>query len=272
MPSELAEKVIHLLSRNLGHNMAETAVTSSCRSINIDPETIDGTMLGPFADELEGQLDRALGHEKARSMKEKVLNLAEKPKEAPASDAIDREIYSFVLRNELLPDEMSIAVFTGELHAKYHIEGAVIDKNIIQKVRANVRKGIIRRQVHDELKLFLARFPEPTQADLDDFISLVHLAKIDFSADEVMELMEKERLFSKFHGSHEEVASKLDHFVNDIKNCRDMKMLSDMLKESGHSYLVRDESGISDALLSELITLLVPVREIIRLSLDKPGL
>jgi len=177
-----------------------------------------------------------------------------------------------VLRNELLPDETSIAAFTGELQAKYRVERAAIDNKIVQKVRANVRKGIIRRKVNDELKILLSRFPEPTQADLDDFISLVHLARIDFSAEDVMELLEKERLFSKFHGSHEEVASRLDHFVNDIKSCRDKKRLSDLLKESGHGYLVREGSDISDALLSELISLLIPIQDIIKSSLDKPGL
>lgn len=88
-----------------------------------------------------------------------------------------------------------------------------------------------------------------------------------------MELIEKERLYLKFHGERHiaEEASELDQFI-DIFKRHDKNDISSAMQKQEISYLIKDEGGVSDELLSEFVDLMKPNENDMRDALEGLGL
>ncbi|SNQ58981.1 hypothetical protein [Candidatus Methanoperedens nitratireducens] len=74
MPSELANRVIGLISPVVGDFIAKAKVMAACKRMNTDIESLDKTKLELFANHIEA-LCFDLGPVAAKSIKDKVLAL-----------------------------------------------------------------------------------------------------------------------------------------------------------------------------------------------------
>lgn len=74
MPSELASRVIAILSPAVGDFLARAKVTAACKMANADIETLNKTQIKDFAGMLE-VVCKNLGPATAASIKDRVLTL-----------------------------------------------------------------------------------------------------------------------------------------------------------------------------------------------------
>lgn len=199
--------------------------------------------------------------------KEKVGSLVEK--ENVGSLVV--EIEDFLKRHDL-PTEMDILDYTKYLTLKYGGNAKKVEKDIIEKVKIHVKDGISRKKINEEMSNFLTKFPQPTEKDVDDFVNYIRFLKIDFPGDELRDLVEKERLYRKFHGEEvTEEKTPLDQFIETVKPL-DKKELGKAMLKQGVGYLIKDEKGISDNLVSEYAELLTPSETDAKATLEGLGL
>jgi hypothetical protein len=178
--------------------------------------------------------------------------------ESEVTNNIDMEINQFLVNNKI-PTEKDITDYAKYLTMKYGGSSQMVEHGIIEKVKTHVKAGISRVKINEEIGNFLARYPEPTQKDVDDFIDYIKLSKLSSEDDELREQIEKERLFRKFNRTQEVAEpSDLDRFINFVRTSNDKEAIAKLMQKQGISYLIRDETRVSDKSLSELISLMAP--------------
>lgn len=231
-----------------------------------------------FIDLLEINISILSGKNKANeignTLRNKALDFAGKKKtsEIVLNDDVEKEIDTFLDKNTL-PNERDIADYTKYLTLKYGGHAKNVEKEIIDKVKNQIKKTISRNRIKGEINDLLARFQEPTKNDIDDFIHYIRLSKLVFEEDELRDEIEKERLYRKFHGPQDtEVPSELNELVNLIKNTTNKGALSKKLRKQELSYLIKDESGVSDKSVSEFVKLMTPSQDDTRDTLEDLGL
>ncbi len=195
----------------------------------------------------------------------------QKPAAIPISADIDKEIDAFLARTSL-PSESDISDYAKFLTIKFGVEAKRAEKDVIEKVKTHVKDGINRKKILEELDNFLTKFPQPTENDVGDFVNYIRLLKIDFPSDQLRDMVEKERLYRKFHeeGNKTEKTT-FDRFIENAKTL-DKKELGKAMQKQGITYLIKDEKGISDNLLSEYAELLTPSEKDTRDTLEGLGL
>lgn len=181
----------------------------------------------------------------------------QKAPEVSISSDVDKEINTFLAKTAL-PSESDISDYAKFLTIKFGINAKQAEKDIIEKVKNHVKNGISRKRILEELDNFLMKFPQPTETDVNDFINYIRFLKINYPPDQLRDLVEKERLYRKFHeGEVKEEKTTLDRFIETAKPL-DKKELSKTMQKQGVGYLIKDEKGISDNMVSEYVELLTP--------------
>ena len=230
-----------------------------------------------FIDLIEQNISILSGKTRANEiysdLRTKAMEINEKPKPVISiSSDIDKEINSFLAENTL-PTDSDISDYAKYITLKYGGKTKKIEKEIIEKVRIHVKEIISLKTIHEEICKFLTRYPQPTQNDISDFINYIRFLKLNFQEDALREHIEKERLFRKFHESHDvPETTELDQFVDFIKNHSDKKEISKIMKKQELSYLIKDDAGNSDQLLSELSKLATPSEKDMKDTLEGLGL
>jgi len=191
------------------------------------------------------------------SQSTKLLEIPEK-EESPEFH-ISNKIEEFLMKNTL-PAESEITRYATFLALKYGGDAKKVKKNIIEKVKVHVKNEISRKAIRKEIDNFLIRYLQPTQRDIDEFINYINLLKLGFDNDELRQLIEKERLYRRFSESEAmKEASELDRFINIIKTNSNKEKIIEGVQKKELSYLIKDDSGISDKLLDEFISLMIPI-------------
>lgn len=200
-----------------------------------------------------------------------IESLEKNAPELSQSSEIDEEINTFLSKTSL-PTENDIIDYAKFLTIKCGITSNKAEKDIIEKVKIQVKNGISRRRILEELDNFLLKFPQPTEKDVDDFVNYIRYLKINYPSDQLRDLVEKERLYRKFHEEKvSEEKTTLDKFIETVKPL-DKKELSKVMQKQGVSYLIRDDKGISDNLVAEYADLLTPSETDTRATLKGLGL
>lgn len=182
------------------------------------------------------------------------------------------EIEAFLEKNTL-PTEKDVSDYTKYLTLKYGGRAKTVEKEIIDKIKSQIKETISRNKIKEEINDFLTRYQEPTETDIDDFINFIRLSKLVFSDDILRDEIEKERLYRKFHGQQDPVkTSEINELVNLLKNTNDKDSIKKNLQNQELSYLIKDESGISDKSLSDFVDIMTPTQEDTRDTLEELGL
>lgn len=258
---EFLKYCIQTLEINFGQ-ISSGFITKAKEKKNLDDKSSISDFK-EFIDLLELDISVFSGKNKATEicnvLRTYALEALEKQKapEVLISSDIDKEINAF-LTKAALPSERDISDYAKFLTNKFGINVKQAEKDIIEKVKSHVKNGISRKRIMDELDNFLTKFPQPTENDVDDFVNYIIFLKINFPPDQLRDLVEKERLCRKFHGEEVmEEKTMLDQFIETAK-AHDKKELSKAMQEQGITYLIKDEKGFSDNLLSEYADLLAP--------------
>ena len=232
-----------------------------------------------FIDIIELNISVLCGKNKAsdicNSLRTRAVEMTAVQKKEPESGInsdIEKEINIFLTKNSL-PTEGDITDYAKYLAIKYGGNAKKVQKNIIEKVKNHVKIVVARKKVNEEIGNFLTRYPQPGQRDVDDFINYLHLLKLNFQEDETREMIEKERLHRKFHGEQSAVEEtpQLDQFI-DIVKTKDKKDLQKAMQKQEISYLIKDESGVSNEMLSDFVELTKPNENDMRDTLEGLGL
>lgn len=143
--------------------------------------------------------------------------------------------------------------------------------NAIQDVQ--VKNGIGGNRINDEINEFLTRFQKPTKTDIDDFIKYIRLSKYVFKEDEIREEIEKEKLYRKFHGPKDEIiTTEINELENLLKNPEDKKDAPKRkMRKQELTYLIKDESGVPDKSVSEMVKLMTPTEKDTKETLEELG-
>ncbi len=215
-----------------------------------------------FIDFLELDISVLSGKNKANEicnmLRTRAIELLEKiAPEVSLSSDIDKEINTFLAKTSL-PTENDITDYAKFLTIKYGINAKKVEKDIIEKVKVQVKNCISKKIILEELDNFLLKFPQPAEKDVDDFVNYIRYLKINYPSDQLRDLVEKERLYRKFHEEKlEEKKTTLDQFIETVKPL-DKKELGKAMQKQGVGYLIMDDKGISDNLVSEYAELLTP--------------
>lgn len=234
--------------------------------------------LKEFIDLIEINISILAGKTKANeignALRSKALDYDGKQKKSGSvlTSDMEKEIDTFLVKNSL-PTEKDVAEYTKYLTLKYGGIAKNVEKEIIEKIKIHIKKTISHKRIKEEINDLLIRFHEPTKNDIDDFINYIRLSKLDFQDDELRDEIEKERLYRKFHGPQDTaMPSEINELVNLIKNTNNNDVLSKKLRKQELSYLIKDESGISDKSVSEFVNLMTPSEEDTKDTLEELGL
>ncbi len=245
------------------------------KSLNDKSNTSD---FKEFIDIIETNICILAGKHKANeignTLRSKALDLEGKQKKSGnvLSSDMEKEIDTFLAKNTL-PTERDVADYTKYLTLKYGGIAKNVEKEIIEKIKIHIKKTISHKRIKEEINDLLLRFHEPTKNDIDDFINYIRLSKLVFQEDELRDEIEKERLYRKFHSpQNTEKPSEINELVNLIKNTNNNDALSKRLRKQELSYLIKDESGISDKSVSEFVNLMTPTEEDTKDTLEELGL
>lgn len=231
-----------------------------------------------FIDLIEINISVLAGKNKANEignrLRSKVIDIVDmqnKPEPAINSDMAS-EIETFLKKNSL-PAESDVVDYTKYLTLKYGGRANKVEKEIIDKIKGHIKETISQNKIKEEINEFLTRFQQPTKNDIDDFINFIRLSKLVYREDELRDEIEKERLYRKFHGPADTViTSEINELVNLLKNTDDKDALKKNLKKQELSYLIKDESGVSDKSLSDFVKVMTPTQEDTRETLEGLGL
>jgi hypothetical protein len=200
-----------------------------------------------------------------------IVDTQKKPEPAINSD-VASEIQAFLQKNTL-PAEKDVNDYTKYLTLKYGGKAKTVEKEIIEKIKSHIKETISRNKIIEEINEFLTRYQQPTETDIDDFINFIRLSKLVFRDDELRDEIEKERLYRKFHGPQDTVAkSEINELVDLLRNTNDKDSLKKDLQNQELSYLIKDESGVSDKSLSDFVKIMTPTQEDTRDTLEGLGL
>lgn len=270
MPSD-SLKIIknHLESRfgEIGTKMYQKSISKL--NIGDSPSKDD---IEKLVTNIKGMITPLYGNDRALEISNELhKNLGEIEKAEIPND-IDKEI-SVLLANKALPNEKDITDFAKYLTMKYGGNAQKIEKDLIEKIKIHIKAGMSRKKINEEITNFLIRYSEPTEDDVSDFINYIRLSELDFKENELREQIEKERLYRKFHGPQEKnKASELDDLINFVKTSNDKEAISKLIHKQGLSYLIKDDTGVSDKSLSEFIELATPSESDMKNILNEIGL
>ncbi len=200
-----------------------------------------------------------------------IVDTQKKPQQA-INGNMASEIEAFLEKNTL-PTEKDVNDYTKYLTLKYGGKVKIVEKEIIEKIKSHIKETISRNKIKEEINEFLARYQQPAKSDIDDFINFIRLSKLVFREDELRDEIEKERLYRKFHGQQDTViTSEINELVNLLKNTSDKDALKKNLQKQELSYLIKDESAVSDKSLSDFVEIMTPTQEDTRDTLEGLGL
>ena len=169
------------------------------------------------------------------------------------STELHADIDRFLSQN-ILPVESFITEFSEDMTLKYHVDEQKIKKDLIDKVKVNFKNEFNKTVVKAEINKFLFRYPMPTKEDIDDFVNYFSLLKYTNSKAQIKEQIETERLYLKFQDPVlTEKISEFDRLIDQIKGYQDKNDIIKILEEKEVSYLIKDETQVSDKLLMELV-------------------
>ncbi len=275
---EFIEYCSQTLEVNFGHLSNEILnKIKSKKSLNDKSNASD---LKEFIDLIEVNVALFSGKHKAQEISNILRNKASEAAEVPAqkppefqiSADIDKEINLF-LSNNSLPTEADITDYAKYLTMKYGGNAKSLEKDLIDKVKLHVKAGIGRKLLKSEVYKFLARYQQPDKNDMDDFVKYINFLKLGISESEVREHIEKERLYRKFHEPQEIGSSELDQFISVVKTSNnDKDAIAKLMQKQGLSYLIKDETGVSDQYLSEFVELMSPNENDMKDALEGMGL
>jgi hypothetical protein len=200
-----------------------------------------------------------------------IVDTQKKPEPVINSDMAS-EIEAFLEKNTL-PAEKDVGDYTKYLTLKYGGKVKTVEKEIIEKIKSHIKETISRNKIKEEINEFLTRYQQPIKTDIDDFINFIRLSKLVFQEHELRDEIEKERLYRKFHGPQDTVTkSEINELVDLLKNTNDKDSLKKNLRNQELSYLIKDESGVSDKSLSDFVKIMTPTQEDTRDTLEGLGL
>ena len=169
------------------------------------------------------------------------------------STELHADIDRFSSQN-ILPAESDITEFSKDMAMKYRVDSQKIKKDLIEKVKVNFKNEFNKKVIKAEINKFLFRYPMPSKEDIDDFVNYFSLLKYTNSKAQIREQIETERLYLKFQDPIlTEKISEFDMLIDQIKHYRDKNDIIKILEEKEVSYLIKDETQVSDKLLMELV-------------------
>lgn len=273
---EFEKFCIKTLEINFGQ-LAGGIVTKIKTKKNLDDKSNTGDFK-EFIDLIEINISVLAGKNKANEigniLRSKILDFEEKTNkpELVINSDITKEIDIFLEKNTL-PTERDVSDYSKYLTLKYGGTARNVEKEIIEKVKIHIKKTISRNKIKEEINELLTRFEQPTKSDIDDFINYIRLSKLVFHEDELRDEIEKERLYRKFHGPQDTViTSEINELVSLLKNTNNKDALSKKLRKQELSYLIKDESGVSDKSVSDFVKLMTPTEEDTKGTLEELGL
>jgi len=169
------------------------------------------------------------------------------------STELHADIDRFLSKN-ILPVEHDISEFSEDMTLKYRVDAQKIKKDLIENVKVNFKNEFNKKVVKAEINKFLFRYPMPSKEDIDDFVNYFNLLKCTYSEAQIREQIETERLYLKFQDPVlSEKISEIDKLIDHIKGYRDKNDIIKILEDKEVSYLIKEESRVSDKLLIELV-------------------
>lgn len=178
---------------------------------------------------------------------------------------INTDIDNFLTKNSL-PDESEIIRISTDLALKSNSDAELVKKQIIERIKSNFRIELNKKVIKIEIDKFLFGFPKPVKEDIDDFINYMSLLNLRYVESELREQIETERLYRKFQDPILQVAtSEIDRFINLLKSYTDKNDVIKALNENELGYLIKNENGISQMLLFDLLEIMALVER------DSPG-
>lgn len=179
----------------------------------------------------------------------------------PVQGDANGDLDQFLMKNAL-PAEGVITRYSADIQLKYGGNGEKVKKDIIEKVKDNLKTEIDKKLIKAEIYKFLYKYPVPAKPDVDDFVNYISLLKLKTNESEMREQIETERLFRKFQDPIlTEITSEIDKFINLIKAFSDKNDIIRTLEERELSYLIKDDAGISDKLLLNLVERIILIEK-----------
>jgi predicted nucleic acid-binding protein len=270
MPAESLKIIKNHLETSIGE-IGVKSYQKSISKLNIG-ENPSKDAVEKLISNIEGLIKPLYGNDKSKAILDELHKKLAQGEKSEVPKDIEKEINAF-LTDHHLPTEKDIADYAKYLSIRYGGNAQNVEKNLIEKVKIHIIDEIGKKKINIEMNNFLSRYQEPTEKDVGDFIRYLRINKLDFQENMLREHIENERLFRKFHGPQETPeATELDQFINFVKTSDNKEAISKSMQKQGLTYLIKDETGISDKSLSEFVKLVTPDEKDVKNALEDMGL
>lgn len=272
---EIAAEIIHILEKraselkNIKNTDAVQMTPRISAAAQTEPPVVEGEMLTrSINDEIAGFLHGLKSQETVPQAGQAAV--AAKPVESATQDVkpadskppeceqqpetqenviltanINDEIEIF-LQKFPLPNEIDITDFAKYLTFKYEKDVKLIEKEIVDRIRDEIKAVISRNKIQNEIQEFLTKYPQPNDDDVEDFIRYLRILKLNFSEEYIRSQIERERLYRKFNVPKKKmaptVATDIDKLIQRFKSV-DKESIRDVMVQQGLGYLIKNESG-----------------------------
>jgi hypothetical protein len=188
---------------------------------------------------VESNIDVLSGKNKAIAISDRLkIKASEFSNRKNVASEIDHEITCF-LEKRTDPFDAEILEKAEILSRKYGIDARKMENRILEIIGRHANDIETDNRLDEEINKFLATIPQPVKVNIEDWVMYLRIRGLEFQEEDLIQRVEKERLYRKFQEPH--IVSISDTPVYDYLKLtqpseKDMKIV---LEEMGLKHMIR---------------------------------
>lgn len=155
-----------------------------------------------FIQTVESNIGMLSGKHKAITISDNLkIKVSELSSRKNGANEIDNEINSF-LEQKKYPSDAEILGKAEIISRKYGTDASKMENKILEIVGRRTNNIINENILDGEINKFLTAIPQPAKGDIEDWIAYIRIKGFEFHEEDLIQRVEKERLYRKFQEPH----------------------------------------------------------------------
>lgn len=151
-----------------------------------------------FISVVESNIGMLSGKHKAVAISDNLkIKASELSNRKNGASEIDLEINGF-LEKRTYPSDAEILEKAEILSRKYGIDASKMENKILEILGKRANDVITENILDEEINKFLTAIPQPVKVDIEDWIAYIRMKGFEFQEEDLIQRVEKERLYRKF--------------------------------------------------------------------------
>ena len=186
-----------ILETNYG-KLSESIINKAKTKTGLNDKS-DQKEFEDFIRVVESNIGMLSGKHKAVAISDTLkLKMSELSNRKNEASEIYFEINSFLEKRQY-PSDAEILEMAEDLSRKYGIDARKMENRILEILGKRANDIISENMFDEEINKFLTAIPQPAKVDIEDWIAYIRMKGFEFQEEDLIQRVEKERLYRKFH-------------------------------------------------------------------------